>query len=345
MTKNGSGSLCVDSSTVTWRSCIASSSADCVRGVARLISSTRRRFANTGPARKSKRCVCGSKIETPVMSDGTRSGVHCTRRNSSASVRATARASVVFPTPGTSSRSTWPSTSSAAKSCSIAARLPMTTRPTCSTRRAAASRTLTPRSLRRPGRLRSRGPSARRGKAAPRSRAARGDRFERAAAAARARADRAGGDEREGQGDERRHHMERETHGLEGAQHDRAERTLHEEDEREGEEHAERDGAAVHRGHRDREHHDGEEINEPPARLTGVPLAAARDEAGGDTVRDQDDREEQREKTDGPRRAQRQALRHDGLVGVADVQRARCVERECGVHLRSLETPSKTPYP
>jgi hypothetical protein len=101
----------------------------------------------------------------------------------------------------------------------------------------------------------------------------------------------------------------------------------------------------VYRGHRDREHDDREEIDEPAARLTGVPLAAARDEAGGDTVGDQHDREEQREETDGPRRALGQALRDGGLLRVADVRRARCVERECGVHLGSLETPSKTPYP
>ncbi len=36
-------------STVTWRSAIASSSADCVRGIARLISSTSTMFAKIGP--------------------------------------------------------------------------------------------------------------------------------------------------------------------------------------------------------------------------------------------------------------------------------------------------------
>ena len=39
---------------VTWLSCIASSSADCVRGVARLISSTRTSCANTGPCLNAK---------------------------------------------------------------------------------------------------------------------------------------------------------------------------------------------------------------------------------------------------------------------------------------------------
>ena len=40
-------------SIVTWRSCIASSSAACVFGGARLISSARRRFAKIGPGRNS----------------------------------------------------------------------------------------------------------------------------------------------------------------------------------------------------------------------------------------------------------------------------------------------------
>ena len=45
-----SGSARVTPSTVTCCSAIASSSADCVFGIARLISSTSRTFANTGPA-------------------------------------------------------------------------------------------------------------------------------------------------------------------------------------------------------------------------------------------------------------------------------------------------------
>ena len=48
-TTNGSGSGRVVPSIETWRSCIASSSAAWVRGVARLISSTRRMFVKTGP--------------------------------------------------------------------------------------------------------------------------------------------------------------------------------------------------------------------------------------------------------------------------------------------------------
>jgi hypothetical protein len=41
------------------------------------------------------------------MSEGIRSGVNCTRWNRSPSIAASIRTSVVFPTPGTSSISTW----------------------------------------------------------------------------------------------------------------------------------------------------------------------------------------------------------------------------------------------
>ena len=48
----------VTPSTVTCRSAIASSSADCVFGIARLISSTSTTFAKIGPGRNSKSRVC-----------------------------------------------------------------------------------------------------------------------------------------------------------------------------------------------------------------------------------------------------------------------------------------------
>ena len=54
-TELGSGWLMP--STVTWRSAIPSSSADCAFGSARLISSTRRTLAKIGPGRNSKRRV------------------------------------------------------------------------------------------------------------------------------------------------------------------------------------------------------------------------------------------------------------------------------------------------
>ena len=68
--RNGSGSSRVTPSTVTWRSAIASSSADCVFGVARLTSSTSTTFAKIGPARNSKSRVRWSKTDRPVTSVG-----------------------------------------------------------------------------------------------------------------------------------------------------------------------------------------------------------------------------------------------------------------------------------
>ncbi len=105
----GYGSSRVTPSTVTWRSAIASSSADCVFGVARLISSTSTTFAKIGPGRNSKSRVRWSKTERPVTSVGWRSGVHWMRDGVAPSmVPAIARASTVFAVPGTSSRSTCP---------------------------------------------------------------------------------------------------------------------------------------------------------------------------------------------------------------------------------------------
>ena len=63
--RNGDGSSRVIPSTVTWYSAIASRSADCVFGVARLISSTRITFAKIGPGRNTKSLVFWSKIERP----------------------------------------------------------------------------------------------------------------------------------------------------------------------------------------------------------------------------------------------------------------------------------------
>ena len=70
----GSAAACSSPSTVTWRSAIPSSSADCAFGSARLISSTRRTFAKIGPGRNSNRRSCGSQTERPVTSVGCRSG-------------------------------------------------------------------------------------------------------------------------------------------------------------------------------------------------------------------------------------------------------------------------------
>jgi len=66
------------------------------------------------------------------MSLGNRSGVHCKRLKVRPSEAATARASMVLPVPGTSSRRTCPSHSSATISSSMVARLPTMTRSTLS---------------------------------------------------------------------------------------------------------------------------------------------------------------------------------------------------------------------
>ena len=99
MTKNGCGSEWLVPSTVTWCSAIASSKALCVRGGARLISSASSICVNTGPAWKRNSRAVGSKIDTPMMSDGNRSDVNCMRWKSRPSVADIARARVVLPRP------------------------------------------------------------------------------------------------------------------------------------------------------------------------------------------------------------------------------------------------------
>ena len=87
-------------STVTWSSCIASSSAACVFGGARLISSARRRLAKIGPGRKLKSAVRWSKTELPVTSEGIRSGVNWIRWKRRLVAAAKERARSVFARPG-----------------------------------------------------------------------------------------------------------------------------------------------------------------------------------------------------------------------------------------------------
>src|ERR671930_1344293 len=109
MTMKGLTSSYVWPSIVTWFSCMHSSSAACVFGEARLISSTRSRLANTGPGLNSNSFERWLKTFTPVTSDGSRSGVNWSRENEASSERAIAFASIVFPTPGKSSRIRCPS--------------------------------------------------------------------------------------------------------------------------------------------------------------------------------------------------------------------------------------------
>ena len=107
ITRCGRGSGHDSPSTDTCCSSMASSSADWVRGGVRLSSSRRTTWANTGPGRNSHVPVSGENTVTPVMSEGSRSGWPCTRDSWTPSAVASARASTVLPTPGTSSMSRW----------------------------------------------------------------------------------------------------------------------------------------------------------------------------------------------------------------------------------------------
>src|SRR3954466_15413029 len=109
MTMNGRASSCVCTSTVTCRSCMHSSRPDWVFGLALLISSTSTTFANTGPGRNSNRASRWLKTLVPTTSAGSRSAVHWMRAYSASTLRASARARAVLPTPGLSSISTCPS--------------------------------------------------------------------------------------------------------------------------------------------------------------------------------------------------------------------------------------------
>src|SRR5438309_9301994 len=103
MTMKGFGRRWVSPSIVTWCSSIASSNAAWVLGLVRLIPSASRTCANTGQGRNSNSVVFWLKSRTPVTSDGRRSGVNWMLRNVQSSERASDLASIVLPTPGTSS--------------------------------------------------------------------------------------------------------------------------------------------------------------------------------------------------------------------------------------------------
>ena len=111
MTRNGTPTGCEMPSTVTLPSSMTSSSADCVFGLARLISSASTMLAKTGPAWNSNAPDFWSYTVMPVMSPGSRSGVNWMRVFVPCTDWASARASEVLPVPGTSSSSTWPSLS------------------------------------------------------------------------------------------------------------------------------------------------------------------------------------------------------------------------------------------
>lgn len=108
MTRNGSGRAWVLPSMLTWPSLIASSRADWVFGVERLISSARRTWLKMGPGLKSKLPPLGSNTDRPRMSEGRRSLVNWMRRKLTPKERASATPSKVLPIPGTSSMRRWP---------------------------------------------------------------------------------------------------------------------------------------------------------------------------------------------------------------------------------------------
>ncbi len=130
MTMNGVPRGRVSASVVTCRSSMHSNSADCVFGEARLISSPRTTFAKTAPGLNSKSPRSWLNTFTPVMSVGSMSGVNWIRRNEQSMERAIALASIVLPTPGTSSISRWPSATRATSASRISPCLPRTTRST-----------------------------------------------------------------------------------------------------------------------------------------------------------------------------------------------------------------------
>ncbi len=137
MTMNGVGMGYVTPSIVACRSSMHSSSALCVFGVARLISSASTTWALIGPGRNSNSVVFWLKIERPVTSDGRRSGVNWMRRNVQPMLWESAFASIVFPTPGTSSMRMWPWQSRATSAIRTSTCLPTITRSTLATARSA----------------------------------------------------------------------------------------------------------------------------------------------------------------------------------------------------------------
>src|SRR5579862_1441403 len=112
---------------------MASSNADCVRGLARLISSTRTNCENSGPKLNSARPVFGSRCGSPRTSAGCRSGVHWIRLKVQPALCANARASIVLATPGTSSINRCPSASQTAVASTTCSCLPTMTFSTLAT--------------------------------------------------------------------------------------------------------------------------------------------------------------------------------------------------------------------
>ena len=83
MQKNGRGSGCRRLPTVTACSSMASSRPDCMRGVARLNSSSTTAFANSGPGMNSsgRRLGFVDSISWPITPAAVRSSVHWMRES------------------------------------------------------------------------------------------------------------------------------------------------------------------------------------------------------------------------------------------------------------------------
>ena len=123
-----------------WRSCIASSIADCVLAELRLISSSSTTLACTGPSWVENVPVVASKTWVPTMSDGSRSGVHWMRLNAPPTASARVCAAVVLARPGTDSTSRWPRPSSVTSSDVRSASWPTTRDRKALDRRSATER-------------------------------------------------------------------------------------------------------------------------------------------------------------------------------------------------------------
>ncbi len=124
MKSAGSGKLARP--TLTWRSSIASSRADCTLAGARLISSASTTLLKIGPGRNSNVPVSARNTSVPVRSAGSRSGVNWMRWKSASRSSASVFTAVVLASPGTPSTSTWPSHSSAISNRCVRACWPTT---------------------------------------------------------------------------------------------------------------------------------------------------------------------------------------------------------------------------
>ncbi len=134
-TMKGRGTAWARPSTVTCCSSMTSSNADWVLGEARLISSASTTLLKIGPGRNVKVPSLRFHTVSPTTSDGSRSGVNCTRPKLASSDVAKDLARLVLPTPGTSSSSRWPSEIRQSRINSMTSRLPWITRSMLSTTR------------------------------------------------------------------------------------------------------------------------------------------------------------------------------------------------------------------